>query len=179
MATLPIITFPHPCLRKGARPISVFDDDLRRLLDDMVDTMKDAPGIGLAAPQIGVAKRVLVMNCSRDETNNQDTHHIINPEIVWVSEEESVCEEGCLSIPQQYAEVTRPAEVHVRYQDGDGKNREQQFSGLEATCVQHEIDHLDGILFWDYLSITKRSMMQRKLKKLLKEHKTNTEQDQS
>ena len=170
MAILPILIAPHPTLKAKAKPVKEVTDGLRTLLDDMLETMYDAPGIGLAANQIGSLERVLVMDCgSRDEEETPRPMKIINPEITGVSEELSSYEEGCLSIPEQYAEVERPAVVRVKYLDEHGKQHEQLFDGLEATCVQHEIDHLDGILFVDHLSNLKRNMLMKKLKKLIKE----------
>jgi len=170
MAILPILIAPHPTLKAKAKPVKEVTDGLRTLLDDMLETMYDAPGIGLAANQIGSLERVLVMDCgSRDEEETPRPMKIINPEITGVSEELSSYEEGCLSIPEQYAEVERPAVVRVKYLDENGKQHERLFDGLEATCVQHEIDHLDGILFVDHLSNLKRNMLMKKLKKLIKE----------
>lgn len=170
MAVLPILIAPHPTLKAKAKPVKEVNDALRTLLDDMLETMYDAPGIGLAANQIGSLERVLVMDCgSREDEETPRPMKIINPEITGVSEELSSYEEGCLSIPEQYAEVERPAVVRVKYLDENGKQHERLFEGLEATCVQHEIDHLDGILFVDHLSNLKRNMLMKKLKKLIKE----------
>ena len=170
MAVLPILIAPHPTLKAKAKPVKDVTDELRALLDDMLETMYDAPGIGLAANQIGSLHRVLVMDCgSRDDEETPRPIKIINPEITGVSEELSSYEEGCLSIPEQFAEVDRPAVVRVKYLDENGQKNERLFEGLEATCVQHEIDHLDGILFVDHLSNLKRNMLMKKLKKYLKE----------
>ncbi|MDA9175890.1 peptide deformylase [Alphaproteobacteria bacterium] len=170
MAVLPILIAPHPTLKAKAKPVKDVTDELRALLDDMLETMYDAPGIGLAANQIGSLHRVLVMDCgSRDDEETPRPIKIINPEITGVSEELSSYEEGCLSIPEQFAEVDRPAVVRVKYLDENGQKHERLFEGLEATCVQHEIDHLDGILFVDHLSNLKRNMLMKKLKKYLKE----------
>ena len=170
MAVLPILIAPHPTLKAKAKPVNDVTDELRALLDDMLETMYDAPGIGLAANQIGSLHRVLVMDCgSRDDEETPRPIKIINPEITGVSEELSSYEEGCLSIPEQFAEVDRPAVVRVKYLDENGQKHERLFEGLEATCVQHEIDHLDGILFVDHLSNLKRNMLMKKLKKYLKE----------
>jgi peptide deformylase len=166
MTLRPILIHPDPRLKKVADPVSEITDDLRRLADDMLATMYDAPGIGLAAPQVGVLKRVLVMDCVKDETAPPRPMVLINPEVVWSSEDRNVYEEGCLSIPEQYAEVERPAEVEVVWTGLDGKPRTERFSGLWATCVQHEIDHLNGILFIDYLKPLKRQMITRKMVKL-------------
>jgi len=141
---------------------------VRKLADDMLETMHDAPGIGLAAPQVGVLQRLIVMDCARKDEEPQPMA-LINPEVTWVSEELNTYSEGCLSIPEQYEDVTRPAEVRVRWLDLDGKPQEQKFDGLWATCVQHEIDHLNGKLFIDYLSRIKRSMITKKMVKLKKE----------
>lgn len=173
MAVLPILIAPHPTLKAKARPVEAVTDELRQLLDDMLETMYDAPGIGLAANQIGSLERVLVMDCGsrEDEEDGGEPRpiKIINPVITGATEERSSYEEGCLSIPEQFAEVERPAAVRVRYLDENGKQQERDFHGLEATCVQHEIDHLDGILFVDHLSNLKRNMLMKKLKKLVKE----------
>jgi peptide deformylase len=134
----------------------------------MVATMYDAPGVGLAAPQVGVIERVLVMDCS-DKDDGFDPHVLINPEIVWQSEELSTYNEGCLSLPEMFADITRPAEVRVQYLNEIGDEKEKEFSGLWATCVQHEIDHLNGKLFIDYLSALKRGMITKKMKKYKQE----------
>ena len=164
----PILIHPDPRLKKVAAPVADLSDELRVLADDMLETMYDAPGIGLAAPQVGVTSRLLVMDCVKDDGPRQP-FVMFNPEIVSASDEKSVYEEGCLSIPEQYGEVERPAEVEVRWIDRDGKEREELFAGLWATCVQHEFDHLDGKLFIDYLSPMKRQMITRKMQKLKRE----------
>ena len=166
MAKLPIIIAPDPVLKAKCDPVETVDSDLGRLLDDMLETMYEAPGIGLAGPQVGVTKRLLVADVSREE---RDPICLINPEILWSSDERSLYDEGCLSFPDQYAQVERPAEVKLRYLDRDGKRAEMDASGLLATCIQHEMDHLDGVLFVDYLSGLKRSMIIRKLKKMKKQ----------
>ncbi len=143
--------------------------ELRKLADDMLQTMYEAPGIGLAAPQVGVLKRMFVMDCIKEENATPEPNILINPEVTWVSEDMNTYEEGCLSIPDQYADVERPAEARVRWMDIDGKVQEEQFDGLWATCVQHEIDHLDGKLFIDYLKPLKRQMITRKMVKLKRE----------
>lgn len=164
MAILPILVAPDPRLKTKAKPVEAVDDELRRLIDDMLETMYDAPGIGLAAPQVGVLKRLLVLDVAgKDEPPAPMA--FVNPEITWESDEMNVYEEGCLSIPSHYAEVERPAQVKVRYLDRDGNRQEILADGLLATCLQHEIDHLDGKLFIDYLSSLKRNMILRKLKK--------------
>ncbi len=169
MAIRPILIHPDPRLRKPAEPVSEFDADLSRLADDMLETMYDAPGIGLAAPQVGVMRRVLVMDCVKEEGATPRPMVLINPEVTWTSESLSTYEEGCLSIPGQYADVDRPAEERVRWHDLDGAEQEEAFDGLWATCVQHEIDHLDGKLFIDYLGPLKRQMITRKMQKLKRE----------
>jgi len=165
----PILIHPDPRLKKPADPVDTVDDDLRTLAADMLETMYDAPGIGLAAPQIGVMQRVLVMDCVKEEGAEPRPMVLINPEVTWASDEVSVYEEGCLSIPEQYADVERPAEVKVAWTDLDGAERSEHFTGLWATCVQHEIDHLDGKLFIDYLKPLKRQMITRKMQKLKRE----------
>ena len=163
----PILIHPDPRLKKVCDPVAEITDDLRRLADDMLETMYDAPGVGLAAPQVGVTKRLIVMDCIKD--GPPEPIALFNPEILWVSEDQSTYEEGCLSIPDIYNDITRPAEVQVRWLGLDGKPQERQFSGLWATCVQHEIDHLDGKLFIDYLGPLKRQMITRKMEKLKRE----------
>ncbi len=168
MAVRDIIIHPDPRLKKVCAPVEEVDERIRRLADDMLETMYAAPGIGLAAPQIGVTRRLIVMDCAgKDEPPRP--HVLVNPEIVWRSEETNVHEEGCLSIPGEYAEVERPAEVRVRYLDRDGQAQERHFTGLEATCVQHEIDHVNGRLFIDYLSPVRRRLITEKMKKLKRE----------
>ena len=165
----PILIPPDPRLKKLCTPVADLSDDLRALADDMLETMYAAPGIGLAAPQVGVMDRLIVMDCEKDESQPPKPMVMFNPEIIDTSEDLNVYEEGCLSIPDQYAEVTRPAEVRVRWLDRDGKVQEQDMDGLWATCVQHEIDHLDGKLFIDYLKPLKRQMITRKMVKLKRE----------
>lgn len=169
MTIRPILIHPDPRLKKVADPVGDITDELRTLADDMLDTMYDAPGIGLAAPQIGVMSRVLVMDCVKDENEAPRPIAMFNPEITWASEDLSSYEEGCLSIPDQYAEVDRPAEVRVKWTDRDGAEQEEHFKGLWATCVQHEIDHLDGKLFIDYLKPLKRQMITRRMQKMKRE----------
>ncbi|NBD30899.1 MAG: peptide deformylase [Alphaproteobacteria bacterium] len=169
MSLRPILIHPDPRLKKVAAPVAEVTDDIRRLADDMLETMYDAPGIGLAAPQVGVMERVLVMDCVKDPEATPEPMVLINPEIVEISAESSVYEEGCLSIPEQYAEVERPAEVTVRWLGLDGQTQSEHFDGLWATCVQHEIDHLNGKLFIDYLKPLKRQMITRKMVKLKRE----------
>jgi len=168
MALRSILIHPDPRLKKVCAPVDGVDRSVRKLADDMLETMHDAPGIGLAAPQIGILQRLIVMDCAKKDEEPQPMA-LINPEVTWVSEELNTYSEGCLSIPEQYEDVTRPAEVRVRWLDLDGKPQEQKFDGLWATCVQHEIDHLNGKLFIDYLSRIKRSMITKKMVKLKKE----------
>jgi len=165
----PILIHPDPRLKKLADPVADLSDDLRALADDMLETMYDAPGIGLAAPQIGVSTRLIVLDCVKGEAEAPRPIAMFNPEVVATSDERSVYEEGCLSIPEIYADVERPAEVTVRWIDRDGAERQEDFAGLWATCVQHEIDHLDGKLFIDYLKPLKRQLITRKMVKLKKE----------
>ncbi|QPH53475.1 peptide deformylase [Pontivivens ytuae] len=167
----PILIHPDPRLKKVADPVATVDDAVRKLADDMLETMYEAPGIGLAGPQIGVMKRIFVMDCSEKDAEPEPMV-LINPEILSVSEEEAVYEEGCLSIPDIYAEVTRPAEVEMRWLDRDGAVREGRFDALYATCAQHELDHLNGRLFIDYLGSVKRTMITNKMKKLKKARAT-------
>lgn len=168
MALRSILIHPDPRLKKVCAPVDGVDRSVRKLADDMLETMHDAPGIGLAAPQIGILQRLIVMDCAKKDEEPQPMA-LINPEVTWVSDELNTYSEGCLSIPEQYEDVTRPAEVRVRWLDLDGKPQEQKFDGLWATCVQHEIDHLNGKLFIDYLSRIKRSMITKKMVKLKKE----------
>ncbi|WP_238371595.1 peptide deformylase [Heliomarina baculiformis] len=164
-----ILIHPDPRLKKVCAPVEDMSDELRKLADDMLETMYDAPGIGLAAPQIGVLSRLIVLDCVKEEGEAPRPMVMFNPEVTASSEETSVYEEGCLSIPEQYAEVTRPAEVEVSWLDRDGKLQKAGFDGLWATCVQHEIDHLNGKLFIDYLKPMKRQMITRKMVKLKRE----------
>ena len=168
MAILPILIHPDPRLRKAAEPVVAVDDALRKLADDMLATMYDAPGIGLAAVQVGVMKQVFVMDCAGKE-EPPAPEVMINPEILELSDEEAASEEGCLSIPEVYGDVTRPVRVRLRWMDLDGSMQEREFGERAATCVQHEMDHLKGRLFIDYLSAVRRSMITAKMKKLKKE----------
>ncbi len=165
----PILLHPDPRLKKVADPVSDLTDDLRTLADDMLSTMYDAPGIGLAAPQVGVLSRLIVLDCVKEEGAAPRPLAMFNPEVVAASDEISVYEEGCLSIPEFYADVERPAEVTVRWIDPDGAEQQETFAGLWATCVQHEIDHLNGKLFIDYLKPLRRQLITRKMVKLKKE----------
>ena len=171
MALRDILIVPDPRLKQECEEVAEENDEIRELLDDMLETMYAAPGIGLAAPQIGVMKRVVVMDVSDDKEKPQPLK-LVNPEIIWESEDTSVYQEGCLSIPEQYADVERPAEVGLRYLDENGKEHEIEADGLLATCIQHELDHLDGILFTDYLSALKRNMILKKVQKLQKTKKS-------
>jgi peptide deformylase len=164
MAIKSILTIPDSVLRKKAKPIERVDADLRRLMDDMLETMYDAPGIGLAAPQIGVSRRLIVMDPAKDEAPKTPLI-MVNPEILSRSEEMRLHEEGCLSIPDFTAEIERPAKTQVAYIDRQGKKREAELEGIWSTLVQHEIDHLNGVLFIDYLSRLKRDMVVRKFTK--------------
>ncbi len=163
----PILIHPDPRLKKVCAPVPDLSDELRALAKDMLETMYDAPGIGLAAPQVGVLDRLIVMDCVKD--GDPEPTVMFNPEILDKSEDLNTYEEGCLSIPEQFAEVTRPAEVRVGWIDENGNPREKDFGGLWATCVQHEIDHLNGKLFIDYLGPMKRQMMTRKSQKMKRE----------
>lgn len=164
-----ILIHPDPRLKKTVDPVVEVDNDLRRLADDMLETMYDAPGIGLAAPQVAVMSRMLVMDCAKEDAATPEPMVLINPSVIWSSDELSVYDEGCLSIPDQYAEVERPASVKVSWTNLDGKEVQETFDGLWSTCVQHEIDHLDGKLFIDYLKPLKRQMITRKMQKLKRE----------
>jgi peptide deformylase len=172
MAALDIITIPDKRLRKKSAPVERVDDELRRFLDQMLETMYEAPGIGLAAVQVGVPRRVITIDVVAKESEEEegreprrDPIFLINPEIVWRSDETSLYEEGCLSIPEYYAEVERPARVRFRYLDREGSQQEREANGLLATVVQHEIDHLDGTLFIDHISKLKRDMVIKKFAK--------------
>jgi len=167
MSILPIITAPDPRLKQIAAPVEKVDAEVRKLMADMLETMYAAPGIGLAAPQVGALKRVIVLDLAREDEEPQPLK-MANPEIVWVSEEDAVYNEGCLSLPEHYADVARPAACHVRYLDEQNEIRMLEAEGLLATCVQHEIDHLEGILFVDHLTALKRNMILRKLLKAKK-----------
>jgi peptide deformylase len=167
MALLPIITAPDPRLKIKAKPVEKVDADVRRLMDDMLETMYRAIGIGLAAPQVGAAQRVIVVDVAREGEKPQPLR-IANPEILWRSDELMMANEGCLSLPEHYADVERPAAIRLRYLDHENEIREIEAKGLLATCLQHEIDHLDGLLFVDHISSLKRGMILRKLAKTKK-----------
>ena len=163
-----IVIEPDPILRKKSDPLEKVDVELRSLMDDMLETMYGAPGIGLAAVQVGILKRLIVLDISKDK-EKKDPLFLINPEITFLSKKMSVYEEGCLSLPGHYAEIERPTECHVNYVDYNGKKRELKTDGLLSTCIQHEVDHLNGILFVDYLSKLKKDMIIKKLIKHKKE----------
>lgn len=165
MAIRPILILPDAKLRQASDPVKSVDDSVRKLIDDMVETMHDAPGIGLAAIQIGAPQRVVVIDLAKKDEAPQ-VQYFVNPEIVWSSEEKSVYEEGCLSIPEYYEEVERPARIRARFLDRDGAAREIEAEGLLATALQHEIDHLNGVLFIDHISRLKRD---RVIKKFVKQ----------
>ncbi len=167
MAILPIIIAPDPRLKLVSMPVEVVDDEVRRLMDDMLETMYAAPGIGLSAVQVGVTRRVIVIDVT-PKSEERAPLRLVNPEIVWQSDEVELREEGCLSFPDHYADVRRPAEVTVRYLDENGEQRESCADGVLATCIQHEMDHLEGILFVDHLSMVRRSIIVRKLMKARK-----------
>nr|QIM10314.1 peptide deformylase [uncultured Alphaproteobacteria bacterium] len=170
MAKLKIYEHPHPVLKQKATQVSKIDAEIRKLLDDMLETMYAAAGVGLAAPQVGVLKRVVVIDISHeDEGEKRAPLYLVNPEIIWHSDEEKCQFEGCLSLPDQSAEVSRFKQVRVRYQDYDGKEREILAEGLLSVALQHEIDHLDGILYIDHISRLKRQMLLKKLQKMRQE----------
>lgn len=168
MSTREIVWAPDKVLKTKCTPVENIDNEIRQTLDDMLETMYAAPGIGLAAPQVGLTKRLIVIDVAAKDEEPQPLK-IVNPEIVWASEEESTYEEGCLSLPGHYADVTRPAAVRVKYLDETGASREIEADGLLATCLQHEIDHIDGVLFIDHLSALKRNMILRKMTKAKKQ----------
>lgn len=175
MAKLSVLVAPHPVLKKVAAPVDVVDDNIKVLISDMIETMIAEEGIGLAAPQVGISKRIMIVDVPanisvngeelQDVDNDSSLFKIINPEIIWQSEEKVICNEGCLSIPNQHAEIKRAAEIKIKYLNENGVLCETHFKDLQAVCVQHEIDHLNGILFVDYLSSLKRSMLMSKGKK--------------
>ena len=167
MAKRTVLIAPDPRLKQVAAPVARVDRGIETLIDDMLETMYAAPGVGLAAPQIGEGKRVIVLDVSKDEAPKQP-YAMVNPELVWVSDEDASYEEGCLSVPEHYANVTRPARVRVRFLNRRGLSEELEADGLLATVIQHEMDHLDGILFIDHLTSLKRNMILRKLLKTRK-----------
>ena len=163
-----ILTEPDPILRKKCEPLEKVDEETKKLMDDMLDTMYAAPGIGLAAIQVGILKRLVVIDISKEEEKKKPIF-LINPQIIHQSKNTSVYEEGCLSLPGQFAEIERPAECTIKYLDYNGKEKELKAEGLLATCIQHEVDHLNGVLFIDYLSKLKKDMIIKKLVKQKKE----------
>lgn len=169
MALIDILLHPDPRLKKTTAPIAEVTDDLRRLADDMLETMYDAPGVGLAAPQVGSMARMFVMDCVKEEGAAARPMVLINPEITWTSDETNTYEEGCLSIPEQFADVVRPKVVEAQWLGLDGQPHSETFDGLWATCMQHELDHLNGKLFIDHLKPLKRQMITRKMQKLKRE----------
>ena len=170
-----ILTEPNKILREKSLRVENVDKDIQKLMDDMLETLYAAPGIGLAAIQVGVAKRVIVMDISRNRDKDKDKEpkknpmYFVNPEIIWKSEDKFTYEEGCLSVPNQFAEIDRPKQCHVKHLDYNGQPQELKADGLLSTCIQHEIDHLEGILFIDYLSKLKKEMIIKKLSKQTKE----------
>jgi len=168
MSLLPILLHPDPRLKKLCVPVQSVDAETRKLADSMIETMYDAPGVGLAAPQVASDARIFVMDCTDSEFDNQPLV-LINPEIISVSEELNTYSEGCLSLPDLFEDVERPKQVRMSFLDIDGKQHDELFDGLWATCAQHELDHLNGVLFIDHLSRMKRSMMTKKMVKLKKE----------
>ena len=168
MSIKPLIIIPDPLLRQVSKPLERVDDAVRHFADDMLETMYDAPGIGLAAIQVGEPIRMLVIDLAKED-EPRTPQVFINPQILRSSDDRSVYEEGCLSIPDYYAEVERPATVTVSYLDREGAQQELEAEGLLATCLQHEIDHLDGVLFIDHISKLKRDMVMRKFKKLARD----------
>jgi peptide deformylase len=169
MSLRPILLHPDPRLRMRCAAVARITTEVGALAEDMLQTMYDAPGVGLAAPQVGSGLRLFVMDCAKEPDATPRPMVLVNPEITWASEGMNTYEEGCLSIPEHFAEITRPSEVRVRWTDLDGSTREEEFSGLWATCAQHEIDHLDGRLFIDHLGPIRRQMITRKMEKLKRE----------
>ena len=163
-----ILTEPDPTLRQKSQPVEKVDDEIRKLMEDMLETMYDFPGIGLAAIQVGVPKRIIVLDVSKDP-EKKESMYFVNPEIISTSKNNVTYEEGCLSVPGQFAEIDRPDSCLIKYLDYNGNSKELKTEGLLATCIQHEIDHLEGILFIDYLSKLKKSMITKKLSKQKKE----------
>jgi len=164
MAVLPIITAPDKRLKLKSEPVKTVDAETAKLMEDMLETMYLAPGVGLSAPQVGIAKRIIVVDVGKSE-GERAPYRMVDPELVWTSEELSIYEEGCLSLPEYYADVERPDRVFIKYLDETNMERELEAEGLLATCIQHEMDHLDGMLFVDHLTSLKRNMILRKLQK--------------
>ena len=170
MAIQKILTEPNKILRQKSLIVEKVDKDVQKLMDEMLETLYAAPGIGLAAIQVGVAKRVIVIDINRDKDKEpRNPMYFVNPEILWKSEDKFTYEEGCLSLPNQFAEIDRPRQCHVKHLDYNGYPKEMKVEGLLATCIQHEIDHLEGILFIDYLSKLKKDMIVKKLSKQKKQ----------
>src|SRR5471030_1354293 len=165
MTLLPVLIAPDPRLKLKARAVAQVDSTIRRLMDDMLETMYVAPGIGLAAPQVGHALRIIVADVARDEEEEKQPLRMANPEILWLSDTLATYNEGCLSLPEHYADVTRPAAIRVRYVDHENEIRQMEAEGLLATVIQHEMDHLEGVLFVDRISPLKRNIILRKLAK--------------
>ena len=172
MTNFDIVLHPDPKLKKISIPVSEVTEEIRIIVFRMLATMYEAPGVGLAAPQVGILKRIFVMDCA-DKNSAADPYILINPEIVWVSEQKSTYEEGCLSIPDFYGDVERPQEIKIRCLNEQGLSTEHYFDGLAATCAQHEIDHLNGILFIDYLGPIRKQIITAKMKKYKKENSRN------
>lgn len=168
MTKLKLYEYPHPILKQKAEKVAAVDDEIRKLLDDMLETMYASNGCGLAAPQVGVSKRIVVIDIAQEDEEPKPWY-MVNPEIVWQSEEKEISEEGCLSVPGQRAEVERPAAVKIKYLDYEGKEQELSADDFLAVAAQHEIDHLDGVLYIDKLSRLKRQMLLKKLNKYRKE----------
>lgn len=174
MSLRPILLHPDPRLKKVCPPVPSITDDLRRLADDMLQTMYHAPGVGLAAPQVGEMQRLFVMDCIKEEGEAPLPMVLVNPEITWASEDHSTYEEGCLSIPEHYADVSRPSRIRMRWLGLDGQTHEQEFGGLWSTCAQHELDHLNGTLFIDHLGPIKRQLITRKMVKFKRDQARKT-----
>jgi len=169
MTKLKLYEYPHPILKKKAEPVAKVDDELRKFLDDMLETMYESNGCGLAAPQVGVSQRIVVIDIAHEDEEPAPMY-LVNPEIIWKSDETKVCEEGCLSVPGQRAEVERPAAVKIKYLDYDGKEQILEADDFLAVAAQHELDHLDGVLYIDHLSRLRRQMLLKKLEKSRKEN---------
>jgi len=167
MSILPIIVAPDPRLKSTSEVVKKVTKDIVKFMDDMLETMYDAPGIGLAAPQVGLLKRIIVADVSKED-EKREAYQMINPEIIWLSDEMFECQEGCLSLPEQYAEVARPKKANIRYLDRNGVSKTLEAEDLLAVCLQHEIDHLEGVLFVDHISMLKRNVIMRKLRKIKK-----------
>ncbi len=175
MTILEILEAPHPTLKSKAEPVSDIDKELLELMGNMLETMYEAPGIGLAAPQVGILKRVIVIDIGREE-ENRNPFSFINPEIIWRSEDEEIAEEGCLSLPQQFADISRARAIRLRYLDSHGASRELEADDIFARCIQHEVDHLDGILITDRISPLKRRMIMKRLEKSRRQRDSSDEE---